>query len=346
MKPSSRSAAPSSLPDLCSAGSLLVHLLLGSLIALMLTLGGDAWLGDFWLDFGLTLLFVEWLVLISVFLICRAERWGLFSSAVRLVLLIPAIAVLVTLLSTLLLSAGGLFVSDLPPGWLLVRNGVLAALLAFAFARYVVLQTSWRRSVAADARARLDALQSRIHPHFLFNALNTVSELVHQDPTRAEDALLDLSDLLRSGLRNESEHSLAEELRLIRSYLRLEALRLGDRLQVDWQVDDAIDQSQIRPALLIQPLVENAILHGIAPKPEGGVLKIRFELVRFGRIRVVIENPLPTEPRASRGGNGTALENIRQRLALAFDEGAQLKAERVGECFRAVLTLPAGRKPE
>lgn len=339
----SRSRDSLTPPDLCSPGALIVHLLLGALIALILTLGGDGWLDDFWISFGLTLLFVQWAILITVMLLCRVARAGLIRSAWALSLLFPLTAGLVTTLSTLLLSWAGWLLTDLPTGWLTLRNGVLAALLAFAFARYLVLQADWRERVATDSRARLDALQARIHPHFLFNALNTVSELVHGRPQQAEEALLDLSDLLRSGLRVDSEHTLQEELDLIRAYLRIETLRLGSRLQVVWSIDEHIDMNQVRPALLIQPLVENAVLHGIAPNPQGGQLKITVSMIRFGRIRVRIENPMAPDGAHRRASNGTALDNIRQRLALAYEEGAQLKADQVGSVFRATLTLPAGK---
>jgi two-component system sensor histidine kinase AlgZ len=338
-----RTGDPLTLPDLCSPGAMVVHLLLGALIALILTLGGDGWLDGFWISFGLTLLFVQWAILITVLLLCRVARAGLVRSVWLLSILFPLIASFVTTLSTLLLSWGGWLLTDLPTGWLALRNGLLAALLAFAFARYLVLQADWRARVATDSRARLDALQARIHPHFLFNALNTVSELVHRQPQQAEDALLDLSDLLRSGLRVDSEHTLKEELDLIRAYLRIEALRLGDRLKVVWSIDEHIDMNQVRPALLIQPLVENAVIHGIAPCPDGGELKITLSMIRFGRIRVRVENPLPPDPAHRRAGNGTALDNIRQRLALAYEEGAGLKTDRLGSIFRATLTLPAGK---
>ncbi|MEN1726914.1 MAG: histidine kinase [Pseudomonadota bacterium] len=331
------------IPELCSSGSLLMQLLLGFVLALVLTLGGDGWLHYFWLNFGLTLLFVQWLILISVFVICRCNRFQLFTSPLRVVLLFPVIAVIVTVVSTSVFVWGGFLATVTPGHWLLLRNGVLAGVLGFAFARYAVLQASWRQSVTADASARLDALQARIRPHFLFNALNTVTELVHSRPDQAEEALLDLSDLLRSGLRRASEHSLEDELELIRGYLRIEALRLGPRLQVAWQIDERIDLSQVRPALLIQPLVENAIVHGIAPDPSGGLLKIELKLIRFGRIRVTIENPIPQHARPHHEGNGTALDNIRQRLDLAYEEGAQLKTQTLSHSFRTVLTLPPGK---
>ena len=320
-----------------------MHLLLGALIALILTLGGDRWLDDFWISFGLTLLFVQWAILITVLLLCRITRAGLIQSTWMLLLLFPLSACMVATLSTLVLSWGGWLLTDLPTGWLTFRNGLLAALLAFAFARYLVLQAEWRSRVATDSRARLDALQARIHPHFLFNALNTVTELIHDRPSQAEEALLDLSDLLRSGLRVDSQHTLKEELDLIRAYLRIESLRLGARLEVVWSIDEHIDLNQVRPALLIQPLVENAVLHGIAPSPEGGRLKIMISMIRFGRIRVRIENPMPPARDHRRSSNGTALDNIRQRLALAYEEGAQLKTDQIGSVFRATLTLPPGK---
>ncbi len=330
----------STTQDLCSPGSLLVYLLLGALLALVLTLGGEHWLRNFWVDFGLSLLFVQWLVLISVLAFCRLDRAGLLKSPTHIVILLPVVATCVTVTSSLALAWGGFLLSDMPTAWLLLRNGVLAALLAFAFARYLVLQSYWRRRVATDSRARLDALQARIRPHFLFNALNTITELVHRSPVQAEEALLDLSDLLRIGLRSDARHTLAEELELVRGYLRIESLRLGERLQVEWLIDDRIDQELELPALLIQPLIENAVVHGIAARREGGTLNVSLQPLRFGRIRITIENPVPSQSQQSRTGNGTALDNIRQRLALAYEEGASLSIDSDEARFRVRLTLP------
>ncbi|WP_376695669.1 sensor histidine kinase [Wenzhouxiangella sp. EGI_FJ10305] len=226
------------------------------------------------------------------------------------------------------------------PFFFLVRNMLFALVGGFAVSRYLALQDRWQKQVVAESRARLDALQASIRPHFLFNSLNTIASLVHDKPDQAEQATLDLSDLLRTGLRSGATQSLADELELVRGYLRLEALRLGERLNVDWDLADDLPLDHELPALLIQPLVENAIVHGISRLPGGGTLSIRGELSSRKRLRFVIENPVPAEESASAPGNRTALENIRQRLELAWEEGAHLRTRRDGNTFCVELVLP------
>jgi len=331
------------MPNLCSSSSLLLLVLVGFLSALIFALSGAEGAENFWIEFGLAAFFIQWVVLVSAALICLARRLfpasRLVGAGWTLVLVVPLVTLVATLAGHWLSPAG----SENPVSWVLVRNLSISTLVSIALVQYMVLQQRWRQQIAAQADIRLDALQARIRPHFLFNTLNTVASLIHDHPVDAEQALLDLSDLLRSGLRVDSEHTLQEELDLIRAYLRIEALRLGSRLKVVWKIDENIDMNQVRPALLIQPLVENAVLHGIAPNPDGGQLKITLSMIRFGRIRVKIENSMPPERSDRRAGNGTALDNIRQRLALAYEEGARLKTDQVGSVYRATLTLPAGK---
>ena len=331
------------MPNLCSSSSLLLLVLVGFLSALIFALSGAEEANNFWIEFGLAAFFIQWVVLVSAALICLARRLfpgsRLVGAGWTLVLVVPLVTLVATLAGRWLAPAG----SDDSVSWVLLRNLSISMVVSIALVQYMVLQQQWRQQIAAQADIRLDALQARIRPHFLFNTLNTVASLVHDRPVDAEEALLDLSDLLRSGLRVDSEHTLKEELDLIRSYLRIETLRLGSRLRVVWSIDEHIDLNQVRPALLIQPLVENAVLHGIAPSPEGGRLKIMISMIRFGRIRVRIENPMPPARDHRRSSNGTALDNIRQRLALAYEEGAQLKTDQIGSVFRATLTLPPGK---
>ncbi|MCC5865116.1 MAG: histidine kinase [Wenzhouxiangella sp.] len=227
------------------------------------------------------------------------------------------------------------------PGWLLLRYILIAMLLSLIFSRLLVLQQRWRSQTEAEARARLDALQARIRPHFLFNALNAIAELIHEQPDAAEEALLDLSDLLRIGLGTEVRHSLSEELALIRGYLRIEALRLGDKLRVEWLLPERLPDELQLPPLVLQPLVENAVIHGVAARADGGELLIRAQRISFRRLRFEIENPMPgARESADRPGHGTALENIRQRLALAYEERASLKTWEHDGKFHAALTVP------
>lgn len=331
---------PANLPDLCTPSSVLLLVLVGMVVALVFALAASSGPGDFWLSFGLSVLFVQWVVLVSAALLCILKRLLAGRSGMGIgwivFLVIPAVC----------LGASLIVVWFLPMGeqdesvWFVTRNTLISLLASLALVRYLILQQSWRQQVGAEARARLDALQASIRPHFLFNSLNTIASLVHDKPDQAEQATLDLSDMLRTGLRSGATQTLAEELDLVRGYLRLEALRLGGRLRVDWDLDEALPLELELPALLIQPLVENAVVHGIARLPSGGRLSIRGERASRGRLRFEIVNPVPDESARPAESNRMALDNIRQRLALAYEEGARLRTHREEGRFRVELTLP------
>ncbi|TVQ38946.1 MAG: hypothetical protein EA370_05290 [Wenzhouxiangella sp.] len=232
-----------------------------------------------------------------------------------------------------------LSLNDPPWHWVL-RNSLLLAVAAVPISYGLLLRDRWVTQIAAESGVRLEALQARIRPHFLFNALNTIASLIHDRPDRAEQASLDLADLLRTGLKSDEAHNLEDELELIRRYLRLEALRLEERLVVDWQLADDLPLGQQLPPLLLQPLVENAIVHGISRRAAGGELRIEGRRIRFARIRFTISNPLADPDSRPVEGNRTALDNIRQRLALAYEERYGLKTWTEGGQFKAELTIP------
>lgn len=330
----------SSLPDLCTPASVFLLVLVGLVVALVVALAAADALEQFWLGFGLTVLFVEWVVLVSAALICTFRRFSdrLPQSLVRgiVFLFIPGVTALMSVVVVQwspLVDSGEVF-------WFVLRNMLISLLASLMLVRYLVLLQRWRGQVAAETRARLDALQASIRPHFLFNTLNTIASLVHDQPVAAEQATLDLSDLLRSGLRSGAEHSLGEELELVRGYLRLEGLRLGERLQVSWGLEEALPLDAQMPALLIQPLVENAIVHGIARRRIGGVLHIVLSWSRRGRLQVKISNPLAEPGSRPVESNRMALDNIRQRLALAYEGEAQLQVDQDQELFTVELSLP------
>ncbi len=327
------------LPDLCTPGSILLLVLVGILVALVFALASVPGPDAFVLNFGMSLLFIEWIVLISAALLCGLRRLSQRLGPLVVAGLTVAVIPLVTLFASGLV-VGFVRAESAPAGWFLIRNVLISLLASLMLLRYLVLHNQWRQQVAAEASARLEALQASIRPHFLFNALNTIASLVHEKPDAAEQATLDLSDLLRTGLRSGARHSLGEELELVRGYLRLESLRLGERLEVDWQLADDLPLDLELPALLIQPLVENALVHGIARRPEGGQVSIHGQRISRGRLRFEITNPLAEHNARPAESNRLALDNIRQRLALAFEEGAGLKTRRDKTTFRAELTLP------
>lgn len=191
------------------------------------------------------------------------------------------------------------------------------------------------------AEARLAALQMQIHPHFLFNSLHTAAELVHENPTLAEKTLLRLADLLRRALRVSSrEHeSLAESLEFVDGYLELEAVRLDGRLKVAYEVPEALLAARL-PTLLLQPLAENAVRHGVARRREPGVVEIGARAAGDA-LELTVSNDLPTSARAPlSAGAGIGLANVRARLLHQFGDAASLAAGVEGQRYVARIRLP------
>ena len=193
----------------------------------------------------------------------------------------------------------------------------------------------------AHAAARLAELQARIRPHFLFNTLNTAIALVQIDPQRAEAVLEDLAELFRQALTSPSVRTtLADEIELARRYLGIEELRFGDRVTVRWELDEAAALAEV-PALVLQPLVENAVRHGIESNPLGGWIVVRTK-VQAGRAVLTVSNSVPSQgPSHATAGHGIALRNVRQRLKLMHDVEADFEAG----LQRAAPGTDNGRQP-
>jgi two-component system sensor histidine kinase AlgZ len=190
----------------------------------------------------------------------------------------------------------------------------------------------------AVTEARLQALTARIRPHFLFNSLNAVLSLIRAEPKRAEHALEELAELFRALMRdNRDLVPLADEIALCRQYLDLEKLRLGERLKVEWEIDDLPGEVLV-PALMLQPLLENAVYHGIEPVEAPGVIHIRF--TRKGdELVIALDNPV-CPGGSHQAGNRMALANIRERLALHYDLEARLEAQEENGIYKVNMVLP------
>jgi two-component system, LytTR family, sensor histidine kinase AlgZ len=199
-----------------------------------------------------------------------------------------------------------------------------------------------RAFTPAQAEARLAALNARIRPHFLFNSLNAVLSLIRARPQEAEAALESLSDLFRAAMRDPAELvSLADEIALGRQYLALEQLRLGERLVSDWQID-AVALDLPIPPLMLQPLLENAVYHGIEPAPAGGTISVLIRQ-RGDELHIRIANPTVGQATHA-AGNHMALANIRERLALYYDLEARLETEITDNRYEIRIVLPCQRK--
>ena len=195
-----------------------------------------------------------------------------------------------------------------------------------------------RAQTPALAEARLQALTARIRPHFLFNSLNAVLGVIREDPRRAEMALEELAELFRALMQDNRELvPLSDEIVLARKYLEIERLRLGDRLQVVWAVDDC-PVDALAPSLLLQPLLENAIHHGIEPAVTPGEICVRLAATRDG-VDIMIDNPWLGE-RANTSGNRMALDNLRERLMLFYDLEARLDTRVENGRYRVRVSLP------
>ena len=220
-------------------------------------------------------------------------------------------------------------------------GGTLRVMLLAGATSALVLLYFERRARAfspAQAEARLAALNARIRPHFLFNSLNAVLSLIRARPQQAEAALEALSDLFRAAMRDPAELvSLADEIALGQQYLELEKLRLGERLTVNWQIAGDFSQIPI-PPLMLQPLLENAVYHGIEPAAEGGVVSV--QVARKGdTLLLAITNPTQHQTQHA-AGNQMALANIRERLALYYDLEARLDIIAGDEIYEVRISLP------
>jgi two-component system sensor histidine kinase AlgZ len=224
----------------------------------------------------------------------------------------------------------------------IARTALICAFIASGLLAYFRLLT--KAFSPALAEARLQALQARIRPHFLFNSLNAVLALIRRDPKRAERALEDLADLFRTLLSDpRSFVRLADEIALLERYAGLEQLRLGERLRITWELD-AAPSDALLPPLVLQPLLENAIYHGVEPGIATGEVLVHIEQ-RGNRVLARIENPhleaaAHSADNPHRAGNRMALDNIRERLALFFDAEARIVTQSVNGRYRVEIELP------
>ncbi|MCU0757987.1 MAG: histidine kinase [Steroidobacteraceae bacterium] len=336
------------LPDFCAPRAVLAVVLIVELTALVLTLARDEDRVGFWTDLARTSLFLLWIGLMIAGLLCALRgRIATTSVARGSATVLGLVALVISLVSEVTWQIGqSALVGPDPIGDLfprervafLLRNVGIGLVVAGVALRYFYVTHEWRRNIEMQAQARVHALQARIRPHFLFNSMNTIASLTRSDPARAEEAVQDLADLFRANLSEQrAQITLADELEVAGIYERIEKLRLGGRLRVEWRTG-ALPRDAMVPSLLIQPLLENAIYHGIEPRRDGGTVVVSGELAH-GLITLVVRNPMP-EGAVVRDGNRLALANIRERLTLMYDERATIKAGRFDDEYIVTLRFP------
>ena len=332
------------LPDFCAAGTLLIVILIAELVAIVLTLAAYSVPGTFLTELSKMSMYILLLSLPGAALLCRLTPWlsrfepvTAFSIAfVILESLCLAIAELTWQLTSR--SGSSVVIDDTHAGFVLRTAAISCIVLALTM-RYLYVGSEWRRSIVLEAQSRISALQALIRPHFLFNSMNTIASLTRSNPRQAEEAVEDLADLMRANLGAQQDRTpLKQEFELAAIYQRIEKLRLGDRLRVRWDVAE-LPMRALIPSLTIQPLLENAIYHGIESLPEGG------EVVVSGRrdgdnLRITVSNPVSKSARAQRQGNRMAMSNIRQRYDLAYDGRALVDIDESDGKFCVTLLFP------
>lgn len=334
------------LPDFCAPRTALAVVLIAELTAVVVTLARENSGVGFWTDLARTSLFLLWIGLAGAALLCAARRYLSQQSVVRgSALVLVLVAAVVAGVSEIAWQAGEtMWFADTPDllprshAAFVLRN-VAISLIASALAlRYSYVTHEWRRNIEMQAQARVHALQARIRPHFLFNSMNTIASLTRSNPARAESAVLDLADLFRAALsERRNEVPLREELEAARTYQRVEQLRLGSRLEVVWKVDQ-LPMHALVPGLIVQPLLENAIYHGIEPAEGGGEVAIEVTC-SGGELAIRLTNPFKASG-DHHAGNKMALANIRERLQLHFDAEASMQSRVADGTYEVTIRLP------
>lgn len=331
-----QNAYSSALPNFRNLGILLRIIVAANLFAVAAAAAGISAWREFWSEVPASAALVQPLLIASLLALMACN--GLLQ---RLPYALGAAAVIALELAlTAALHAAaqswlGIVLAPLPRALLLTFMATAALLFYFDLRA--------RALSPALAEARLQALQARIRPHFLYNSINAVLSLMRQDPRRAETALEDLAGLFRVLMADNRElTTLAHEVELCRQYLDIEQLRLGDRLRMEWHIDKMPGDARV-PPLVLQPLLENAVYHGIEPQLSPGPIVVDI-YTRREQLHIRLRNPYERSGR-HHGGNKMALANIRERLALHFDAEASLQT-RVGEAsYEVHIAMPWVKGP-
>ncbi len=333
------------LPDLCGVRALFGVVIIGELLAVILTLVGSGINASALEQLSLVSMFTQWIGLSAAAALCWTRRWlerlPESSAALTSYFLILLVVYLVSELAWWVVNplSGIDPIIGLQHTDFLARTLGISAIVGALVLRYFYVQHHWKLRTVSEAQARLEALQARIRPHFLFNCMNTIASLTRTDPVAAERAVEDLADLFRASMGEvRSLVTFEEEFDLVRGYLNIEGLRLGARLQTKWDIGSIPGSGRI-PLLTLQPLVENAIYHGIEPLEDGGLIEISA-VCEDQTIRISIENPVPKTTTRHHHGNRLAQENVSQRLLAHFGDQGGLEINEEDERYRVTVTVP------
>jgi len=337
------------LPDLCSGQPVYILVLVAELLAIVLVLSASGiWPLD-WHKLAMTSIFTQWVFLSSAVTICWVRPYiqHFKKSWVAIgVYTLILINVFVSSVVSQWIMAGGPEIGlveflQIISGKSILKNLLIGAIIGGLILRYFVVQALLRNQELSELEARIQALQSRIRPHFLFNSMNIIASLIGSDPDTAERVVEDLSELFRASLNEVgNEIKVMDEIALCKRYVRIEQLRLGERLEVEWDIEENLERVKI-PMLTLQPLMENAIYHGIQPLEKGGLIQVQVKHEN-GMVNLEVRNPVPMDDSkyGHQGSNKMALNNIQLRLKALYGEQAHLKTERCDNNFLTRVSYP------
>jgi len=347
------------LPNFCAIRTIFLVVMIGQLFAFILVLLpiSPSTL-NIWTNLSLISLFVQWTGLCSCAIICLIRPQLTRFSHLNASLIVYAL-----LLIMLGFISEGAYWLVYPiaslnyPNWhtlYILRNLAIGAIIFAIVLRYFYVQQQWAQKIKTESHARLEALQSRIRPHFLFNSLNTIASLTRIDPSRAETATEDLADLFRATLKDaHTRIVISQEFELCRRYLNIEKLRIADRLDIQWAIDTIPDDALI-PPLTIQPIIENAIYHGVENNINQSQIIIAGEIDSNNKnICITISNSLPSNNNTERDntkkqrqdqhkGNHMAMENIRQRLEVYYgtQQSVEIEQDYNNNLYKVYIKFP------
>lgn len=318
--------------------------IIGELLAFILTLAPLSLDQQSWNDLALISLFIQWNALLGSSVLCLLRPiFKNYSNQFAAVFSYLVLLLMITFFSELSFFIMQHYqitsIVSLATHWeFLLHNLLIGGIICALALRYFYVQHQWRMKIEAETSTKLQLLQARIRPHFLFNSMNTIASLTRTRPEVAERITEDLAELFR--MLFKEDHELipwSNELLLSEHYIEIEKQRLGDRLRLHWHIDVVPDNAMV-PALLLQPLLENAIFHGIEPEINGGTIKVMGEL-KQNQLIITVQNT-NSKNLVHRQGNKMALDNIRERLSAHYQGKASIECREKDDIYYTILTMP------
>ena len=332
------------LPDFCSLRMVFAVVIIGQLLAFILTLAPLRMDQQLWNDLALISLFIQWNGLMCSAVLCLLRPvFKHYSNQFVALSSYLALLVMITFLSELTFYIMEIYyltdiISSASHWEFLIHNLLIGGIISALALHYFYVQHQWRIKIQAESCTKLQLLQARIRPHFLFNSMNTIASLTRTRPEVAERITEDLAELFRMLFRDDHEMiAWARELSLSEHYIDIEKQRLGERLTIRWEVAAIPDDAMI-PALLLQPLLENAIFHGIEPEINGGSITVTGEFDKT-QLKITVQNT-NSKNLVHRQGNKMALANIEERLEVHFHGKASIICHEENDIYFAVVSMP------